>query len=96
MPRKADITLGDFWGIEKIDPSMDQDKGTSLVIVNSEKGMRYFDSLGNVLVKKEFTLEQAEKENKALFSSPVPRSNNRKEFFEDLDKYPFERVVKNI
>ncbi len=94
MPRKADITLADFWGIEKIDPSMDQDKGTSLVIVNSEKGMRYFDSLGNVLVKKEFTLEQAEKENKALFSSPVPRSNNRKEFFEDLDKYPFEKVVK--
>ena len=36
FPQKADITLADFWGIENIDPSMDQDRGTSLVMVNSE------------------------------------------------------------
>ena len=29
FPQKADITLADFWGIEKVDPTMDQDKGTS-------------------------------------------------------------------
>lgn len=94
MPRKADITLADFWGIEKIDPTMDQDKGTSLVIVNSEKGMRYFGSLGDILVKKEFTLEDAQKENRALTTSLTPRSNNREEFFTALDKYPFEKVAK--
>ena len=27
FPQKSDITLADFWGIEKIDPSMDKDKG---------------------------------------------------------------------
>ena len=39
-PRKADITLADFWGIENVDRSMDQDLGTSLIIVNSEKERR--------------------------------------------------------
>ena len=33
FPQKADITLADFWGIEKLDKNMDQDKGTSLVMV---------------------------------------------------------------
>lgn len=33
----SDITLGDFWGIEKISPELDDDKGLSLVIVNNQK-----------------------------------------------------------
>lgn len=36
----SDITLADFWGIENVFPSMDDDKGTSLVLVNTEKGDR--------------------------------------------------------
>lgn len=35
----ADITIGDFWGIEHINPSMDDDKGCSLVIPQSPKGV---------------------------------------------------------
>ena len=36
------ITLADFWGIENIAPEMDDNKGTSLVIINSEKGKQIF------------------------------------------------------
>lgn len=35
----ADITIGDFWGIEHINPSIDDDKGCSLVIPQSPKGV---------------------------------------------------------
>lgn len=35
----ADITLADFWGIEQEDPSMFDDRGTSMILVHSEKGM---------------------------------------------------------
>lgn len=34
----ADITLADFWGIEKINTSMEKNLGTSLVMINSKKG----------------------------------------------------------
>ena len=36
--RESDITLADFWGIQKVDETMYDNKGTSLVILNSDKG----------------------------------------------------------
>lgn len=33
---RADITIGDFWGIENICPDFDDDKGISLVCVNND------------------------------------------------------------
>ena len=40
--RVGDITLADFWGIEKSDSSFKDSKGVSLVLVNSEKGKQLF------------------------------------------------------
>lgn len=34
----ADLTIGDFWGIENIFPEMDDNRGVSAVMVNTEKG----------------------------------------------------------
>lgn len=36
--RVADLTLADFWGIEKNDPSFDDNRGVSLVLVSTAKG----------------------------------------------------------
>jgi coenzyme F420-reducing hydrogenase beta subunit len=45
MRRPADITLGDFWGWEKVDVSFNADnKGVSLVIVNTAKGLGLFNA----------------------------------------------------
>jgi len=96
FPQKADITLADFWGIEKIDASMDQDKGTSLVMINSDKGKLFFDSLGDSIITKQFTMEQAAMGNPAMNSPLEPVGNDRKDFFDALDKYPFERVAKQF
>lgn len=38
LNRPSDITIGDCWGIAKNRPDIDDNKGTSLVIVNTEKG----------------------------------------------------------
>lgn len=38
LPRQGDITLADFWGVREIDPSYDDGKGTSILIINNEKG----------------------------------------------------------
>ena len=47
--RQGDITLGDFWGIERHDTSWNDGKGTSLVLGNTEKGRKFLHD-----VKKEF------------------------------------------
>ena len=44
--RPSDITLADFWGWEKTDPDINKDdKGVSLILVNTEKGRKIFDSV---------------------------------------------------
>lgn len=96
FPRVADITLADFWGIENVDKSMDQDLGTSLIIINSEKGKAYYESLGDAIISKEFTLKDAEPGNPAIYydTKRVIDWGERKAFYEDLDKYPFDVVAK--
>jgi acetyltransferase-like isoleucine patch superfamily enzyme/coenzyme F420-reducing hydrogenase beta subunit len=95
MPRQSDITLADFWGIEKIDRSMDQDLGTSLVLVNSNKGKLIIDSLGNKIIKKEYDLSEAVSENFAVNASIESMAGgDRKLFFNDLEKYSFDIVSK--
>lgn len=42
-PRQGDITIGDLWGSAKLDPASNDKKGTSLVFLNNEKGMRAYE-----------------------------------------------------
>ena len=43
----SDITIGDYWGIENIQSPFNDNKGVSLVIINSDKGLRAFTQLHN-------------------------------------------------
>lgn len=52
----SDITIGDFWGIEHIDPSVDDDRGVSLVMVNTSKGNELIQRLGIELKGEEYDL----------------------------------------
>ena len=47
--RPSDITIGDFWGWEKVDPNLfDKDnKGISLMLINTEKGAKLFEAIQN-------------------------------------------------
>ena len=45
FPRQGDMTLGDFWGIDRFDASWNDGKGTSLVYLNSEKSVAFFQEL---------------------------------------------------
>lgn len=48
--RPSDITIGDFWGIEKIHPEMDkEDRGVNLVMINTDKGMSVYQEAGQAM-----------------------------------------------
>ncbi len=71
--KASDITLGDFWGVEKIHPDMDDNMGTSLVIVNSEKGKELFSRVNDQLVTKETDVDAALRYNpSAVVASARP------------------------
>lgn len=93
IPRDgSDITLADFWGIEPEEVE-DVEKGVSLVMVNTEKGKRIFDMLRTRIGSIEKTLQNAENGNSAIYKS-AERGKNRDKFLSELDKMPFDLLVK--
>ena len=81
--RFGDITLGDFWGIQNVLPEMDDDKGTSLVLINTLQGKQVFESIKELIMYKEVLVEVMGKYNSAAVKS-VEKSPRREAFFEDL------------
>ena len=80
----SDVSLGDFWGVKKCHKEMDDDKGLSLVLVNTEKGRRLFDSLENVR-KTSIEFENAILLNDGVIGSVRPH-RNRARFFCELQR----------
>lgn len=58
FPQPSDITIGDFWGIENVDPSLDNPKGVSKVIMNSQKGVDYIKTIESMEIK-EYSVKEA-------------------------------------
>lgn len=44
LPRQGDLTVGDFWLVDNVDSRLNDDKGTSVILVNNEKGRRLLDA----------------------------------------------------
>lgn len=91
--KKSDITLGDFWGIEKIAPSMSDNKGTSVVFIRTQRGQELFDSKKNRIIWKEMTYEDGVKQNPSEYKS-ASRPERRAEFFLDMEQKDFDELYK--
>ena len=77
------MTLGDFWGIRSVFPAMDDDRGVSLVLVHSQKGMNFYGALD--VVSQETTYEQALRGNPAIGCSAA-HTRWREEFWRRFPK----------
>ena len=71
--RSGDITIGDFWGIEKTNSKINTDSGISLVMINTEKGNRMFEPLKNRLDLYKSSFEEAEKFNPSISHSTASK-----------------------
>ena len=90
--RECDITLADFWGADEVVPEMFDDKGISLVMVNSDKGARVFNEISKELSYKEVNRGEALKYNPmALTSAYMPRQ--RKAFMKNVNADNFKDCV---
>ena len=93
--READITLGDFWGIDKIDKDMFDDRGTSLVLIHSLKGEKLFEQIKEYIVYKEESLDETLKYNQSIYlSSKTPKF--RDSFYKELENKSFTSLVDKL
>lgn len=91
--RNSDITLADFWGIDNILPDMNDDKGISLVLINSQKGAELFELIKNKIEYKEVDFKEAIKEN-SIINNSVKMPSKRDQFFTDLDVLSIDKLYK--
>ena len=64
--RKGDITIGDFWGIEKIAPDFADKNGVSAVLINTQRGEELFNTVSDKLDCIECTFDDIAKRNPNL------------------------------
>lgn len=79
----SDITIGDFWGIHACYPSFDDDRGTGLVLIHTQKGMNHYSGLD--VYQIETTYMQGLKGNPCLERS-VPFTDFRNSFWKRFPK----------
>lgn len=89
--RESDITLADYWGIWKQDPMMYDDKGTSMVLVHSPKGIELLKSVKDRMVCKEENFDFVMKVNHNMTHS-CSKPSTRSQFFSDILHLPFNDV----
>lgn len=94
--RMSDITLADYWGVDKICPEMHDNKGTSIVFAHTAKGYKLFKVLIHGFKELQQELNNSISHNLAMCCN-IPISSKRKNFFRFYQKdYNFNRLVKCI
>lgn len=93
LPRVADISIGDWWGIDKFAPELADGKGVSLVLINNDKGQKLFDALRSGMTAcKQLPLSEAKPRNYSI-DRPLRAHPLRKRFFDLLQIYSFDKAV---
>lgn len=89
---KANITLGDLWGAEKLLPETNDNKGLSIVVVHNEKGI---NNLIGMKCMQKVSFDEVIKFNHTLEHS-APKHPQREDFFLRVQKQGFIKSVKSM
>lgn len=85
----SDISIGDFWGVHKYYPNFDDNKGISMILINSKKGKSAYDMIE--VLNIESTYNQAMNGNPCLEYS-VEQTDDRRIFWEKFSILGLESI----
>lgn len=89
--RVSDITLGDFWGIWDVAPQMDDNKGTSVVLIQTDKGEKLMKKVLHKVKIFPVKLEQVSEKNPSILYSSLS-NHNRSEVFDYIRAGEMEKI----
>jgi coenzyme F420-reducing hydrogenase beta subunit len=90
--RVGDITLGDYWGIQRAHPDFYDEKGVSLCMVNTQKGKELFQANALVLDILETTFEKCAQP--VCNNQPSRKPKRYQEFWNQYTKYGLEKAIR--
>lgn len=89
--RISDMTIGDFWGVEKALPEFDDNKGISLMLIHSEKGLRIFREIEKQLSYKKTSIQDCLQHN---LREPTRKPEKSERFWQDFQKHDYAYLAK--
>lgn len=90
--RISDITLADYWGIEKEHPEFADENGVSAIIINTSNGQEIFDKIKNKLELQNTTLKNILEKNENL-KKPSNRNEIRDNIYKNIEKVGFDNYM---
>ena len=91
LHRKTDITIGDFWGIDKVLPKFYSQEGNSLVLIHTEQGNELFELIRDKIDWKESNERDCLQPN---LISPTEKPREREVFWDDYRRKGISYVLK--
>lgn len=89
LPKEyVDITFADFWGADRIDKTICDRKGTSLLLLHSKKAEELFEKVKGDFYYKEYDILKAIRRNQSLIKS-AEWNSHREKFFRDYENKSF-------
>lgn len=88
----SDITLADYWGIEKFYPELDDNKGTSLVITKGEKGEFLFSNIKQHFKYQQTDFKTVECRKETFYTCSSPHYK-RQIFFRKVTPQNIEKLI---
>lgn len=89
----SDITIGDFWGIEKFYPNLNSKSGVSVVITQTNNGARYFEAIKSQFMVYNSTFEQVIEKNPRLITPLVADNTLRNKFWQNFINNPTSATI---
>lgn len=93
--RASDITIADYWGIEKYAPEWMDKRGVSVILINNKKGAGLFEKCSADLKYEKRPKEESLAEQQRL-SEPIKFPESRNKFWDDYRKYGFEYIIEQL
>ncbi len=93
LPRQADFSIGDFWGINKYNPAFNDQKGTSEILVNSEQGAKLLEEIKPAAKLLEPVPLNIALNGNQVMRHPYRMNKNRDYFFKHLDETDFAELT---
>ena len=82
----GDFQIGDYFRVGDTAPELDDNRGTTRMVIGSEKGLEIFDDIKDQYRYKELSNTQLKKTTKNALSTFGKDKGKRKEFFEDANR----------
>lgn len=90
LNRVGDITIGDYWGVEKFHPEYNVPRGASIVLINSKKGENAFAKFSKNLAFEKTDPIKALPSSLVYTVKPHPR---RAQFWAEYETKSFKQII---